>query len=87
MAGDGGSISGRQEGAIKLVKRAKNLLACEGQGEREGGQVDRRTGKDNSGADRGAQQPHATVTPMVTGLPTPPKQRAEYSPILRPAPS
>ncbi len=37
---------------------------------------DRQPDKDNSGADRGAQQPHATVTPMVTGLPIPPKQRA-----------
>ncbi len=35
----------------------------------------RQPDKDNSGADRGAQQPHATVTPMVTGLPIPPKQR------------
>ncbi len=38
--------------------------------------ADRQPVKDNSGADRGAQQPHATVTPMVTGPPTPQKERA-----------
>jgi len=38
--------------------------------------ADTRPGKDNSGADRGARQPHAAVTPMVTQLPTPQKERA-----------
>ncbi|MCZ6481600.1 MAG: helix-turn-helix domain-containing protein [Candidatus Methylomirabilales bacterium] len=41
-----------------------------------GERINRQTGKGNSGADRGAQQPYATVTSMVTGLPTPPKERA-----------
>lgn len=40
------------------------------------GKADKQAGNDNSGVDPGARHPHATVTPMVTGLPTPPKQRA-----------
>ncbi len=36
----------------------------------------RQPGKDNSGADRGVRPPHGAVTPMVTPLTTPRKEKA-----------